>query len=277
MGIMQSFIGMTSSMSSNPSNFIDETIEKQIYYPPQTSQKEFDSLTTSWSYTDKTKTNDGTDISYVVIVPEKNPKSEKYIVFSHGNGDDIYGSYYYCRNLANTLGVNVICYDYPGYGQSGGIPSEQGCYDALECIVDNVLIGSGVNPINIFLIGQSLGTGPTMNYVARKHKWSAKKWSTPVMVISPYKTICKVVSDTSLVYPIDKFTTERWLSDITCPVKICHGEDDKLINISHGKTIYENLKNPMKPCWLPRIGHNDILNAIPLKEFQEMLNYTIIE
>jgi pimeloyl-ACP methyl ester carboxylesterase len=104
---------------------------------------------------------------------------------------------------------------------------------------------------------------------------SKYKWTTPTILISPYKSICKVVLDSSLTRPIDKFRSLSKLSSVKCPIKIFHGEADEVINISHGKEIYKNLGNKtFDPVWLAGIGHNNILEAINNDDIIEVLNYS---
>ena len=38
------------------------------------------------------------------------------ILFSHGNAEDLNSSYWYLERLAKSCDVNVMCYDYTGYG-----------------------------------------------------------------------------------------------------------------------------------------------------------------
>lgn len=38
------------------------------------------------------------------------------ILFSHGNAEDLNSSYWYLERLAKACDVNVMCYDYVGYG-----------------------------------------------------------------------------------------------------------------------------------------------------------------
>ena len=118
-------------------------------------------------------------------------------------------------------------------------------------------------------MGQSLGTGVTIDFVHRN-----REWTTPIILVSPYKTIVSVVSDTSLRSVYDKFETINKINNIKCPVKIFHGDNDNVINISHGKQIYEELNQKVfEPTWLAGIGHNDILNAINVEDLMFVINY----
>lgn len=196
---------------------------------------------------------------------------DKCIIFSHGNGCDIYTMYNHMKQMADLLETNIYIYDYPGYGLANNTSySEKGCYDNLKKVIDYVRIK--YEDTDITLIGHSLGTGVVMDYVSKYN------WKTPIILISPYKSMGRILTDSSsctALQSIDKFGTYYKLDTIECPVKIFHGSNDKLINISHAKDLYENLKNKsLKPTWLEGIGHNNILESIDSKEIIKVMDPT---
>ncbi|AYV85024.1 MAG: hydrolase family protein [Satyrvirus sp.] len=265
-------MGSLLSISSSFTVSIDDKIEDFIYMPPDTRGKieNFRELGTTRSKLIYHQTKDNKTICGVVIYPYYNNNPDKYIVFSHGNASDIYSMFYFMKDLSDKLGVGIIGYDYIGFGMSHDEkPSERGCYDSMEAIMDYILNELYIDKKNIYLLGQSLGTGIAIDYVF-KHNWT-----NPIILVSPYKSICRVVADTSLVAPIDKFNTLKKLGSITCPVKIFHGDLDKVISITHGKEIYENLKNKtFDPVWFKNVGHNDILYKIENAHYFEVLNHS---
>ncbi len=83
-------------------------------------------------------------------------KSDKTIIFFHGNGGNI--SYNQERITAfNTLGYNALMFDYRGYGKSdGSIVREDDLYIDGEAAYKYVL-SRGTRSENIIFWGQSLG------------------------------------------------------------------------------------------------------------------------
>ena len=80
------------------------------------------------------------------------------LVFSHGNAEDIGMRLQYFREVAVILQCNVFCYEYTGYGQSSGVPTEESilaCIEAAYKYVTNIL---GVRWDRIVLYGCSLGS-----------------------------------------------------------------------------------------------------------------------
>jgi pimeloyl-ACP methyl ester carboxylesterase len=250
---------------------IDRTIEKYIYYPPKGNIEDYYTIlnTQRSMFLEINATNNEEFISVVKIRPYYNYSSDKYIVFSYGNGTNILEMFPYYKYLADQLDVNVIGYDYIGYGLEGDIsPCENGCYRSIDTIMGYLLNTCGIDSSDIYLVGQSLGTGVVIDYVSRYI------WDTPIILISPYKSICRVVVNSPCVAPIDKFRSKQKLKYVTCPVKIFHGIADRVINISHGRAIYNSLVNKdFNPVWFDEVGHNDILQYITREHYLEILTY----
>jgi pimeloyl-ACP methyl ester carboxylesterase len=270
---------------------LNESVEDMIYYPPECNYHEYVSaLCKRNSICDCTltiaKTKEGYDVPIFVARPHR--QYDKYIVFSHGNGSDNYGMRDYVQYLVQILNVCVICYDYVGYGISNKTkPSEELCYQSIQECMDFVLNRmetKKIDPSKVFLIGQSLGTGVTVDYAFKNN------WITPIMLISPYKSIDKVGIDmisglssttsltTSLhsIAPFNKFDTESKIRNLVCPVKIFHGTIDQVINISHSQYLYKILPNKdLELTTFENVGHNDILGHIKEKDFEELFNYKV--
>ena len=229
------------------------------------------------------QSKNGNRITFQIIVPNiSDPKytrmEQKYIIWSHGNASSIFDMRDYLKYLSNKLNVCVVIYDYQGYGLSEGTPSEQKCYEDHETIVDYMINIMKIRRRNLILVGQSIGTGIVVDYI---HK---NKWKYPVILISPYTDIISIASDhmscgkygtSSIRYITNPFSSLDKIKDnVATPVKIIHGEDDSVINVQHGKTLYANLKNKsLTSNWLKNTDHNDILMKIPLEHYLEVVNY----
>ncbi|KAI7982825.1 Alpha/beta hydrolase domain-containing protein 17C [Camellia lanceoleosa] len=57
-------------------------------------------------------------------------------------------------------------YDYSGYGQSSGKPSEHNTYADIEAVYKCLEESYGAQQENIILYGQSVGSGPTLDLAA---------------------------------------------------------------------------------------------------------------
>lgn len=73
------------------------------------------------------------------------------IIFSHGNACDLSGMYPFLIDISTYLKVDVVSYDYSGYGRSEGRPSEQEVYDDVEVVMKFVINKFNLEPNNIIL------------------------------------------------------------------------------------------------------------------------------
>lgn len=95
------------------------------------------------------------------------------VLHCHGNGGNIshrLGDY----EALLALGVNVLGFDYRGYGQSEGKPSEEGTYVDAQAAL-RWLCQKGFGPTNIIVMGESLG-GAVAAELALRKKWA--DWSS---------------------------------------------------------------------------------------------------
>ncbi|KAI8023023.1 Alpha/beta hydrolase domain-containing protein 17B [Camellia lanceoleosa] len=68
----------------------------------------------------------------IVAVYMKNPVAASTVLYSHGNAADLDQMYELFSELSIHLRVNLMGYDYSGYGQSTGKPSEQNTYADIK-------------------------------------------------------------------------------------------------------------------------------------------------
>jgi len=71
--------------------------------------------------------------------------------------------------VAKDLKCNLCAYDYTGYGHSSGRPSVADTIADVDTVYA-WLQRRGVQPQDIILYGQSLGSGPTLDLAARERK-----------------------------------------------------------------------------------------------------------
>ncbi|XP_053977036.1 alpha/beta hydrolase domain-containing protein 17B isoform X3 [Hylaeus anthracinus] len=89
------------------------------------------------------------------------------ILFSHGNAADLGQMSSFYLGLGSRINCNVFSYDYSGYGVSSGKPSEKNLYADIDAAWHALRTRYGINPDNIILYGQSIGTVPTVDLAAR--------------------------------------------------------------------------------------------------------------
>ncbi|AYV81614.1 MAG: esterase lipase superfamily protein [Harvfovirus sp.] len=240
-----------------------DAIVRRVLYLPQTRTNEF---MAKWETADIKGTKfymlapveeKGISVSVLKVEPQE-LKSEKIFVFSHGNGNDIYSSYPFMVNFAKRFGAVIICFDYPSYGRTQGIPNEINNVECLGTVVKHVAETYAAD--KIILMAHSLGTGVTFSYAAKV------KWTSIIISISGYSSIPEVIIRKTSARGLlgnHQYPSITYIETLSCPIKLIHGEADEVINISHSYDLFAKCRNRiLESSWLKRIGHNDILDFL---------------
>lgn len=203
------------------------------------------------------------------------PSEKKYILWSHGNGGDLLSHYPVMTTWFEAMNkkIGIIVYDYEGYGFTDGSCSEKNCYNNLTFMIRHAIKELNIKQKNLYLVGQSLGTGIVVDFCSRH------RWTTPIILISPYKSISRVIVDPHwfdllsniAVDTIDMFKSHHKMHRVQCPVIIYHGLKDKLILPHHSVEMYNNHKNKITLVMLRDADHNNILNHIDLNEITDLI------
>ncbi|GMI46164.1 hypothetical protein TrCOL_g10697 [Triparma columacea] len=192
-------------------------------------------------------------------------KANVTILFSHGNAEDLGMIYDWFVDLSKVLQVNVMCYDYTGYGKSRGgtgSPSEENVYADVEAAYNYLTSTLNIHPSTIVLYGRSLGSGPSC-YIAEKSALS----NSPVgglILQSPLLSAYRVAFNFRFTLPGDKFSNIDRTVNVRSPVFVVHGTQDEVVPFWHGQELFESVgvEWRAKPFWVLGAGHNNIESVL---------------
>ncbi|TYG55576.1 hypothetical protein ES288_D09G285000v1 [Gossypium darwinii] len=145
-----------------------------------------------------------------------------------------------------------LLYDYSGYGQSSGKPSEQNTYADIEAAYKCLEENYGAKQENIILYGQSVGSGPTVDLATRLPRLRA------VVLHSPILSGLRVMYPVKRSYWFDIYKNIDKISLVKCPVLIIHGTNDDVVDCSHGKQLWELCQEKYEPLWVKGGNHCDL-------------------
>ena len=86
-----------------------------------------------------------------------------------------------CRELSKELRINVLGYDYSGYGCSTGTPSVSNAIADINACYQYLLQAKGKRPQDIVIYGQSVGSGPTCDIAASEKSVKGIVLHSPLM------------------------------------------------------------------------------------------------
>lgn len=214
--------------------------DRAIFRPQSSSYKDTADVT-------KLKTTGGEQISAKYY---ENEKALYTLILSHGNAEDI-GMVEPLAWRLRDIGLNVLTYDYHGYGTSEGSPSEDKAYAAIDAAYNFLLEEKRVDPKRIILQGRSLGGGVAVDLGSRKPV-------AGLILESTFVTAFRVVTRYPIM-PFDKFENIKKIDKVACPVLIIHGTSDTTIPVHHGRSLFEAAKEPKQALWIEGGGHNNLV------------------
>ncbi|KAL7604829.1 uncharacterized protein LOC111876030 isoform X1 [Lactuca sativa] len=197
----------------------------------------------------KLKTKRGTEIVAAYV---KNPVASLTVLYSHGNAADLGQMYDLFCELSVHLRVNLMGYDYTGYGQSSGKPTEQNTYADIEAAYRCLEETYGVKEEDVILYGQSVGSGPTLDLAARLSRLRA------VVLHSPIMSGIRVMYPVKRTYWFDIYKNIDKIPLVKCPVLVIHGTKDDVVDFSHGKQLWEHCVVKYEPLWIKGGNHCDL-------------------
>ena len=171
------------------------------------------------------------------------------LLFTHGNGELIdYWIDAFWR--IPDRGVAVLLVEYPGYGRSGGTPSEASIARTMEAAYDAVADRPDIDATRISAWGRSLG-GAAACALADRRELAA------LVLESTFTSVRPFARRFGIVGPLvrDPFDSLPILEAFEGPVLVLHGERDAVVPVAHGRALAEAAARAdlqLLPC-----GHND--------------------
>lgn len=184
------------------------------------------------------ETNDGERL-HAWWVPAGAPRGT--VLFCHGNAGNISGRLH-SIDLFHRLSLNVLIFDYRGFGRSTGSPSEEGIYRDVEAAFRHTTEERGIPAEEIVLFGRSLGGAPAA--------WLAAREPAAALILeSAFTSLPALAQELYPIFPArhlarSSFNTIDRLPEVEMPVLVIHSREDELIPYEHGRRLYEAAREP---------------------------------
>ncbi|TYG91092.1 hypothetical protein ES288_A12G235500v1 [Gossypium darwinii] len=179
----------------------------------------------------------------------KNPYARLTVLYSHGNAADLGQLYDLFVQLKVNLRVNLMGYDYSGYGASTGKPSESNTYADIEAVYQYLQTEYGISQEDLILYGQSVGSGPTLHLAAKLPRLRGVVLHSGIL--SGLRVLCHVKFN----FCFDIYQNIKKIQKVKCPVLVIHGTEDDVVNWLHGNGLWKMAREPYEPLWIKGGGH----------------------
>ena len=150
-------------------------------------------------------------------------------------------------------GYGLMAPSYRGYSGSEGEPSEGALIsDALE-LYDRL----AADGHEVIVHGESLGSGVAAAVGELRPE------AALVVLEAPYTALTDMGAERYPYLPVhflmkDRFETRERIARISSPLLIVHGTEDQVINVSHGKRLYELASDPKSLAIMDGAGHGNL-------------------
>jgi hypothetical protein len=192
-------------------------------------------------------------------IPAQSDSSGLWLLICHGNAGNLSEfdrPLHYAR--LRQLGLGLLVFDYRGYGESDGTPSEQGLYRDADAAYRFLREIRGVPADGIVVFGHSLGSAVAINLVSRQ----------PVAGLIVEGALTSATDRGREIYPFipirwiarSRFSSIDKISGITVPKLFLHAAGDEVIPHAHGRRLFDAAQDPKTFVELQG-GHGDAFDV----------------
>lgn len=220
--------------------------EADLVYRP--GQRELQTPDARWALHERLvsyPSADGTRLSAWIIPAPVADSVAMWLLICHGQTGNIgYGERPEFYASARAAGLNLLAFDYRGFGASEGAPRETGFYDdalaSYRFLVDSLRIP----PRRIILFGHSLGSGVAIDLATRVP-------AAALVVEGAYTSIPDRAQEIYPYFPVKLIATQRFASidkiaRVTTPKLLLHSPSDDIIPFAHGQRLFERAVEPKR-------------------------------
>jgi hypothetical protein len=193
------------------------------------------------------------------------------VLWFHGNGGNISHRVEWLASVRSALAANVFIFDYQGYGQSGGQPSEDNTYEDARAARAYLQARRDVDQRRIVYYGKSLG-GPVAVQLATE--------SPPYRLLlqSAFTSIADMARLHYPLLPVGRFLRTRYdslekIGRIQAPALVVHGEADETVPPQHARLLFEAAAEPKRLLLVEGAGHNDLVTIGGVRYLEVMREF----
>jgi fermentation-respiration switch protein FrsA (DUF1100 family) len=178
-----------------------------------------------------------------------------HVLLCHGNAGNI-GDRIVHAELLSAAGLDVLAFDYRGYGRSSGRPSEDGTYRDARAAHGALLRQDGVDPTRILYLGESLGGAVALALALERRP-------AGLILQSAFTSVRDLAR---LHYPLippalvpDAYPSLRRIRELRAPLLVVHGADDRIVPLMDGQALFDAAPGPKRIEIFAGVGHNDLI------------------
>jgi fermentation-respiration switch protein FrsA (DUF1100 family) len=183
------------------------------------------------------------------------PEARGTVLYCHGRSGSIGSRLGIFRRLYR-LGVDLLAFDYRGYGRSEGVPSERGLCLDVQAAHDYLTEVQGRAPESILLFGHSLGGAVAVDGASHREVCGLVVEAS----FTDLKDMARVLSPQVPLHLLTRngFRSGDKVGELDCPKLFIHGTEDTTVPLALGRRLYEAAAEPKDLYIVEGAHHNDL-------------------
>jgi fermentation-respiration switch protein FrsA (DUF1100 family) len=190
-------------------------------------------------------TPDSLTLGAWIVPAAQRDSSGMWLLICHGNYGNIgYGQRPEFYSYLRDVGVNLLAFDYRGFGESDGVATERGVYTDARAAYDYLRDSLGVPAERIILFGHSLGSSVAIELAQH----------VPAAGLVVEGAFTSVVDRGAELYPYlpvrlvaaSKFGSIERVPKLKLPKLFLHSPEDRSIPFAHGQRLFAAASEPKR-------------------------------
>src|SRR3954468_19313439 len=181
--------------------------------------------------------------------------SAGHVLLCHGNAGNIADRVPHAA-LLSAAGLDVLLFDYRGYGRSRGRPSEHGTHRDARAALGTLHQQPGVDASRVLYPGESPGGAVALALALER----------PPAGLILQSAFTSVRDLARLHYPLiprvlvpDAYPSLRRTRELRAPLLVLHGADDRIVPLMDGQALFDAAPGPKRIEVFAGVAHNDLI------------------
>ena len=152
-------------------------------------------------------------------------------------------------------GVSTLLFDYRGYGDNAGRPSENGLTRDARAALTYLTTRADVDTSRVVYFGESLGAAVALRLATERPPFA-------LVLRSPFTSLTDIGRHHYPYLPVRWLLRDRYASldrvgELTCPTLVIAGDRDRIIPVEQSKRLYESIPGEKRLVVIAGADHND--------------------